>query len=138
MSGKMIYTFDSKLYTNLLIQYQPKPITTEEENEAAIALAQDIEHRTNRTHEENVFLELLITLIEKFEANHYPIPKGTLTSMLRHLMDARSLNEKDLIPVLGEKAIAEIFIREKGIDATQAKVLAEFFHVDVSLLIESL
>ena len=57
--------------------------------------------------------------------------------MLRHLMDARNLSEKDLIPVLGEKAIAEIFSREKEIDATQAKVLAEFLHVDVSLLRES-
>ena len=57
--------------------------------------------------------------------------------MLRHLMDARNLNEKDLIPVLGEKVIAEIFSCERGIDATQAKVLADFFHVDVSLLRES-
>ena len=130
----MIHTFDSKLYTDLLIQYQPKPITTEEENEAAIALAQDIEHRLDRTPEENVLLELLITLIEKFEADHYPIPKGTLTSMLGHLMDARNLNEKDLIPVLGEKVVAEIFSHEKEIDAAQAKALADFFHVDVSLL----
>ena len=41
------------------------------------------------------FLELLVTLIEKFEAEHYPIPAGTTGSMLGHLMEARDLEEAD-------------------------------------------
>ncbi|MBD2771646.1 helix-turn-helix domain-containing protein [Iningainema tapete] len=134
----MTSTFDSKSYTDLLVRYQPKPITTEVENEEAIALAQNLEYRPNRTPEEDTFLELLVTLIEKFEANHYPIPTGTPTSMLRHLIDARNIDEKDLIPVLGTySAIAEIFNHEKEINTAQAKALAEFFHVDVSLFQES-
>lgn len=74
-----------------MTQYQSKSITTEEENDEAIALAQDLEHRINRTPEEETLLELLVTLIEKFEENYYPIPKGTGNSMLLHLMEARSL-----------------------------------------------
>lgn len=72
--GKMILTFDKDNYGVLLAKYQPKVITTEEENEQALALAQELEHRINRTPEEEALLELLITLIEKFEANYYPIP----------------------------------------------------------------
>jgi HTH-type transcriptional regulator/antitoxin HigA len=45
MSGKIIRTFDAKSYTDLLVRYQPKPIATEAENEAAIALACELEHR---------------------------------------------------------------------------------------------
>lgn len=55
----------------MLAEYQPKIITTEEENEQAIALAQNLEHRPNRTLEEEILLELLVTLIEKFEETHY-------------------------------------------------------------------
>jgi len=67
MSGKIIRTFDAKSYTNLLVRYQPKPLATEAENEAAIALACELEHRPMRTLEEDIFLELLITLIENLK-----------------------------------------------------------------------
>jgi HTH-type transcriptional regulator / antitoxin HigA len=55
-----------------MTKYQPKTITTEKENEEAIALAQDLEHRINRTPEEETLLQLLVTLIEKFERKSLP------------------------------------------------------------------
>lgn len=63
MSGKIIRTFGAKSYTDLLVRYQPKPLATESENDAASALACELEHRPMRTLEEDLFLELLITLI---------------------------------------------------------------------------
>ena len=71
----MTLTFNRETYGALLAQYQPKVIITEEENEQALVLAQELEHRKNRTAEEEELLELLLTLIEKFEENHYPIPQ---------------------------------------------------------------
>ncbi|MDF5728026.1 MAG: transcriptional regulator [Rhizonema sp. PD38] len=59
----------------LLAEYQQKIITTEEENEQAIRLTLTLEHRPNRTPEEEMLLELWVTLIEKFEETHYPIPQ---------------------------------------------------------------
>ena len=53
-----------------MIQYSPKVIETEEENEAALALAEQLEHR-ERTPEADALLELLVMLIEKFEDEHY-------------------------------------------------------------------
>jgi HTH-type transcriptional regulator/antitoxin HigA len=54
-----------------------------------------------RTLEEDRFLELLITLIEKFEAEDYPMTAGDSASMLRDLIDARNLDKSELIPILG-------------------------------------
>jgi HTH-type transcriptional regulator / antitoxin HigA len=48
-------------------------IETEAENEAAIMLAESLEHR-QRNPEENALLQLLIILIEKFEDVSYPMP----------------------------------------------------------------
>lgn len=138
MSGKMTRTFDAQSYTELLVRYQPKPITTEAENDSAIALAQELKHCPERSLEEETFLELLITLIEKFEAEHYPIPAGTLGSMLRHLMDARDLEEADLIPVLGTpEKITEILMDQRIIQLDEASKLAKFFRVDLDLLLTS-
>lgn len=134
----MTHTFDTKSYTDLLVRYQPKPIFTEVENDAAIALAQELEHRSTRSPEEELFLELLVTLIEKFEAEHYAISKGTPGSMLQHLMDARELEPSNLVPILGTEAlVSEVLANQRAIDLNEAKRLAEFFQVDVSLFLES-
>lgn len=138
MSGKMTPTFDAKYYTELLVRYQPKPIATEAENERAIALAQELEHRSPRTVEEDVFLELLLVLIEKFEAENYPIPTVNYSSMVQHLMEARDLEESDLIPILGSATVvSEILMNERQIKHDEARKLAEFFRVEMDLFLES-
>ncbi|MEG3948149.1 transcriptional regulator [Microcoleus sp. SVA1_A4] len=138
MSGKMLRTFDAKSYTDLLVRYQPKPIATEAENDAAIALACELEHRPARSPEEDIFLDLLITLIEKFEAENYPITAGNSASILQHLMDARNLDKSDLIPVLGtETEVEEIMVNRRAIEIDEARKIADFFQVDLSLFIES-
>ncbi len=132
----MTRTFNRDYYGQLLAQYQPKSITTEKENDEAIALAQDLEHRINRTPEEETLLELLVTLIEKFEENHYPIPKGTGNSMLLHLMEARSLEPEELVDIIGSKeAVLEIIEKKRNISESQAKALSKFFEVDINLFI---
>ncbi|WP_072718733.1 MULTISPECIES: helix-turn-helix domain-containing protein [Planktothrix] len=134
----MIRTFDAKSYTDLLVRYQPKPIATEAENDAAIALACELEHSPDRTPEEDIFLELLITLIEKFESENYSIPPENSASMLRHLMDARNLDKSDLIPVLGtEKKVEEIMGNRRVFEIDEARKIADFFQVDISLFLES-
>lgn len=132
----MIRTFDAKSYTDLLVRYQPKPIATEAENDAAIALACELEHSPMRSLEEELFLELLITLIEKFESENYPIPAGNAGLILQHLMDARDLDKSDLIPVLGtETEVDKVFVSGRAIEIDEARKLADFFHVDISFFL---
>ncbi len=69
----MTLTFNREAYAELLAQYQPKRISSDDENEKAIELAEKLSHRLNRTPEEDVLLDLLTTLIEKFEDENYPI-----------------------------------------------------------------
>ncbi|MCV3214423.1 transcriptional regulator [Plectonema radiosum NIES-515] len=130
----MTRTFNPESYGKLLAEYKPKTITTEEENEEAIKLAQNLEHRPNRTPEEEILLELLVTLIEKFEETHYPIPQGTPHSMLVHLMDARDITTEVLADVIGSlEVVREIINDHRTINKTEAEALANYFHVDASL-----
>ncbi len=136
INGKMTRTFNPQSYGKLLAKYQPKTITTEEENEQAIKLAQNLEHRPNRTPEEKMLLELLVTLIEKFEETNYPIPQGKPNSMLMHLMDARDTTPEALADVIGSlEIVREIINGTRSMSKTEAETLAEFFHVDASLFV---
>ena len=76
MSGKMIRTFDAKSYTDLLVRYQPKPIANEAENDAAIALACELEHSPMRSLEEKLFLDRKSTRLNSSHRNTSRMPSS--------------------------------------------------------------
>lgn len=130
----MTRIIDSDSYATLLSKYQPKVIETEAENDTAISLAEELEHKRLRTPEEDVLLELLVTLIEKFEDEHYPLPKRDSHSMLLHLMEAQNIKEEDLVGILGSHGnVSEVVNGKINIGKEQAKALGEFFHVSPEL-----
>jgi HTH-type transcriptional regulator / antitoxin HigA len=85
------FIFWENIYNEPLIQHHPKVINSHCENEKAIALAEELSHRENRSPEENALLDLLVTLIEKFEDEHYPIPNVAPLTLLKHLMEVQGL-----------------------------------------------
>ena len=125
--------FDS--YAVLLSKYQPKVIETEAENEDVIFCAEELEHKSDRTPEEDTLLTLLVTLIEKFEQEHYPLPSANPHLMLLHLMEAQNTKEEDLVGVIDadKDVVCEVVNGKRDIDKNWAKALGEFFHVSPQL-----
>jgi HTH-type transcriptional regulator / antitoxin HigA len=131
----MIHTINRNVYGDLLAQHQPKAIETESENQAAIMLAESLEHR-QRTPEEDALLELLVILIEKFEDASYPLPNVEQDRMLLHLMEARNMKQEELLGVIGSRGVvSEIVNGKRSISKAQAKALGQLFHVSPSLFI---
>lgn len=133
----MTLTFNPDKYKELLTAYLPKLIKTEVENEQALAIVEDLMHR-KRTPEENEIYQLLITLIEKFEQEHYQLnQQNKPESMLLFLLEESDKNREDLVAVLGtEDIVNNIFNGQEKINAEQARKLGEFFHVESSLFME--
>lgn len=132
----MTLTFNREAYAELLAQYQPKRISSDDENEKAIELAEKLSHRLNRTPEEDVLLDLLTTLIEKFEDENYPIPIASPLEILKHLIEARDLIQEDLVGVIGSRGVvSEVMNGKRGISNAQAKALGNFFSVEPSLFL---
>lgn len=133
----MTLTFNSEKYKELLTIYQPKLIKTEEENEKALAIVEELMHRNNRTLEENELYELLVTLIEKFEQEYYnPIQATTPHSLLLFLMEQKGIKQSDLVGVIGSKGVvSEVVNGKREISKAQAKALGDFFNVDAGLFI---
>ena len=130
----MMLTFNSKTYGEFLAHYQPKAITTEVENERVIAIAQELEHRSELSLEEEALLELLISLIERFEADNYPIPDRNPLATLQHLIEANEIEYPELITILGSPdAVEQIINGQRSINQSEARSLGSYFRVDASL-----
>lgn len=129
--------FNSRQYKRLLTEVMPIPIETEEDNERMLAAVEGLmEKGENLSTEEGALLRLLATLIEDFETKFYQPEDATPLEVLRHLMEERDLKQSDLWELFGSKGIAsEVLNGKRGISKAQAKKLAEYFHVPVSLFI---
>lgn len=134
--GKMTLTFNSDIYSELLSQHQPRIIKTEEENEKFLETVEELLSHSHLTPEEDALLELLVKLIEDFEDKHYQLNSSTPYSRLLHLMEARGLEQADLVEILGSSEIVtKIMNSELEITKEQAEALGKFFHVDASLFV---
>ncbi len=69
----MTLTFNQAAYSNLLIEVVPKVIETEQEYDRALAVAERLTFAKNRTPEEQAIHKLIVTLIEAYEAQNYPM-----------------------------------------------------------------
>jgi HTH-type transcriptional regulator/antitoxin HigA len=127
---------DEKTYGNLLRRTLPHVIRTDEECERLTSELMRLDEREDASTEEKELAELLTVLIEDYEERRYPVRKASPQQTLQHLMEARKLTQKDLWKVFGSRGItSEVFHGKRSISKTQAKKLADFFHVSAELFI---
>jgi HTH-type transcriptional regulator / antitoxin HigA len=121
----------------LLADIQPRVITTEQENDRALSFVESLLAEENLSPEKEQILRLLVSLIEKFEDEHYQLAASTPHSILLHLMEERGLRQTDLVGLIGSRGVvSEVVNGKRTISKSQAKSLGEFFHVDPSLFID--
>ena len=72
-------------------------MTISDSHEEYLSVLDKLASKANPTSEEEKYAEVLITLIEAYEEKHHPIPDASLVEVLRTLMDASHLRQKDLI-----------------------------------------
>ncbi len=106
-------------------------IATEEENEATLETISVLMAKgDDLSPEERALLDLMVVLVERFEAEHYPVPDALPVDVLRELLEANGLKQKDLVPEIGSKGVvSEIVAGKRAISRRQAKVLAARFGV---------
>lgn len=128
---------DPQRYGRLLAKALPVRIETKEENDRMLAEAEKLLDKGDlRTPEEDALLNLLTHLIQQFERELYHLGRATPHEILKELMAARELKQSDLLHIFKSKGIAsEVINGKRGISKTQAKALAEFFHVSAELFI---
>jgi HTH-type transcriptional regulator/antitoxin HigA len=124
-------------YGKLLSKTLPAVIKTEEENDRAILIVEELLAKGDKlTSEEIALLELLGKLIADFEERFYRPREVSPQEVLIEMMNARGLKQKDLTEVFGSKSrVSEVISGKREITKTQAKALADFFKVSAELFI---
>jgi len=145
-SGKMIAKaeggtqtrrFNKRKYGELLAESVPTVIRAEQEYDHAIEQIEKLLKKGDRiSAEEEHLLDLLSTLVEKYEDEYYPIGPAAPHEILQHLMETRGLRQKDVVHLFGSSGRASEAINGlRPISKIQAKALAEFFHVSTDLFL---
>lgn len=137
VNGKMTQSFDQVLYSNLLAQVAPQVIETEEEYKRSLELAEHFTFAKNLTLEETALYKLLVTLIEVYEAKHYPMDEVKPHEVLRHIIEASGISQADLANLIGsDNEVSEILSGKRAINETQARAIGERFKVSPSFFIQ--
>lgn len=124
------------IYHNLLAQVAPKVIETEEEYDSILAVVEQLTFKKNRTIEEQTLHKLLVTLIEVYEAENYPMDKSAPHEILQHIMESSGTRQVDLVGVIGSSGVvSEVVNGKRSISKAQAKALGDYFQVSPTLFI---
>ena len=131
----MILTFDGATYSKLLAEIAPRAIETEEEYDRLLAVAQRLTFAKNLTPEERVLYKLLVTLIEVYETENYPI-ESEPHEILQHIMESSGTRQADLVGIIGSSGVvSEVVNGKRAISKAQAKALGDYFKISPSLFI---
>ncbi len=129
-------TFDRATYSSLLAEIAPKAIETEDEYDRLLAVVERLTFAKNCTPEENALHKLLVTLIEVYDAENYPIDKSEPHEILQHIMESSSTRQADLVGIIGSSGVvSEVVNGKRAISKAQAKALGDYFKVSPSLFI---
>ena len=112
------------------------PIKTEHDYELALERVNilfDAEPNTIEADE----LDIIVTLIEKYEATHYPIPEPDPIEAIKFMMEQKGMTDYDLGVILNSRSrVSEIFKRKRALSITQIRLLADKLHIPATILIK--
>jgi HTH-type transcriptional regulator / antitoxin HigA len=124
----MTPTSSQQTYTDLLIQYQPKPLKTEQEYKKALTVVEGM-MSAELTEAETALFELLVLLIENYEERHYSMSESKPVATLESLMHEFDVQPISLVGVFGTvEIVREVVNGQRKVSRTQAESLAKFFN----------
>jgi HTH-type transcriptional regulator/antitoxin HigA len=91
--------------------------------------------RARRNTPEGDRLDVLVTLVEAWEAKHYPLDLPDAVEAIKHHMDQKGLVPRDLIPFIGSRnRVYEVLSRKRPLTLAMVRRL----HMGLGIPAESL
>jgi HTH-type transcriptional regulator / antitoxin HigA len=113
-----------------------KPIRSEADYEAALKEIDRLLESQPGTPEDDR-MDVLVTLVEAYEAKNFPIPEpDDPVEVLEYYMESRGLSRSDLITYLGSKErVSEILNRKRGLSLEMIPNLHAGLGIPADLLV---
>ncbi len=81
-------------------------------------------------------IELLTLLVERYEQEHYSIPKGDPVSVVRFIIEQQNLTQRDLIPQFGSESAVSMFMTgQRNLTLEQVRKLSARFKLPADIFI---
>jgi Predicted transcription regulator containing HTH domain len=95
----------------------------------------EISQESSRLQAPGVSNKLLVTLIEVYETENYPI-ESEPHEILQHIMESSGTRQADLVGIIGSRGVvSEVVNGKRAISKAQAKALGDYFKISPSLFI---
>ena len=108
----------------------PTAITSERQHGEYLAVLDKLASKERPTSEEEKYAEVLMTLIEAYEEEHHAIPDAPPVEVLRALMEANGLRQKDLAAIFGtESIVSEVLRKKRGLNKAHIEKLSKRFGI---------
>ena len=112
-----------------------KPIRNETDYDAALAEIDRLMGAAPETPESDR-LEVLVTLVERYESEHWNIDAPDPIAAIHHVMEARGLRQKDLAALIGSQSHAsEVLRRRRPLSLAMIRVLATEWSLPTEVLV---
>ncbi|MGB8398115.1 helix-turn-helix domain-containing protein [Bradyrhizobium sp.] len=112
-----------------------KPIRTKKEHESALKEVERLWGATSGTRDGDR-LDVLATLIDAYEAEHYPMDPPDPIEAIKFRMEQQGLTRKDLEEIIGTcTRIAEVLNRKRGLSVGMIRRLHERLGISAEVLI---
>lgn len=114
-----------------------KPIRSEADYEAALGEVERLWGAKSGTPDGDR-LDIIATLIDAYEAQHYPMDAPDPIDAIRFRMEQQGLTRKDLEAILGSRTrVAEVLNRKRGLSISMIRRLHEHLGIPADVLIRS-
>jgi len=112
-----------------------RPIKTEADYQTALTEIEQL-YTVSPGTAEGDRLEILITLVEAYEDEHYDIPGPDPIEAINYYMDSRGLARKDLEPYIGSRArVSEVLNRKRPLTLSMIRNLNVELGISADILI---
>lgn len=111
------------------------PIKTESDYQAALKEIEALMDAQPDTPEGDR-LDVMTTLVEAFEAKHYPIDEPDPIEAILHRMEALGIDRKDLEKMIGTRArVSEVLNRKRPLTISMIRRISEKMHISANVLV---
>lgn len=138
MAGKLttnlreVYGKTEDRYLELVRQFPLRPLRTDADLDAAVAIIDVLLDRPKLTPPEQDYLDVLSDLVEAYEADEVPMRAVGDAELLRFLIDQKGVTQAAVASgaAIAESTISEVLAEKRKLNRSQIAKLAAYFHVE--------
>lgn len=114
-----------------------RPIRTKADYRAALKEAERLWDANPGTPDGDR-VEVLVTLIEAYEAKHHSIPAPDPIAAIEFMMEQKALTRRDLEPAIGSRGrVSEVLTRKRPLTLPMVRALGALLDIPAEVLVQA-